>query len=241
MKTYLIKSLLLVSYIVSTGIVTDIQAQWYDPGTFNGMANIALNGELNRITINTGTSGNTTRKKEPASSGTAPKADLSYTPSVAVQQEVIKAVADEMGNGDTARARIIYEGLKRSNAINSFSILLKNYNFDALNLADVFSAYILLSWEMVTDKDASRFKKGISIYQDIMHREMQKSEKIATWDNAKKQQVAQRMILLAFMAQEAIKGGRDASIITGVQNKVKLICGVDVALYDLSDKGFRKL
>ena len=232
----------LVLLFLSVSVTEKLYAQYgLSPGTFNDMAYTALNANLNTITINTGTPGLYKKTKRTEGKPIAGKSikleDLSFAPSIVLQNSIIESVAAEMGKGNQSRTQIILSALKSEDAIQKFDDLLKKYGFDPRNMADVLAAYILLNWQIITGNEATQHLKGVYIYRDAMRGAMSANKTVMDWDNRKRQQICQRMALYAFIAGSA---GRDEKTLSGINRKVQEICGANVKDYILTDTGFKK-
>jgi len=172
-------------------------------------------------------------------------ADLSFTTSSQVHSEVVQSIAKIMAQGDNAKIKAGTDLLNRGNLLGEFDKLLRQYGFNSHDLADVFSAYVILSWQATTGNDAAKNPRGIEIFRKKMQALFGNNEEIRKFTNAQKQQTAETLsyiaVLVTLANQDLTRKGDAGAISQSHQNirqATMKITGMDITKYTLSQTGF---
>ncbi|MBO9631468.1 MAG: hypothetical protein J7578_00015 [Chitinophagaceae bacterium] len=189
-------------------------------------------------------------KGKPAS-GTTPVSkaaatSLNFTSSAEVHTKVLETIASIAAKGDRTMVRHHMEVLDKSNFLQKFDTLLRDYGFNSSNMADVFAAYIVLSWQAVTGKDAASFRSGIESFRQNIHGIMDNNEQLKKTTNAEKQQTAETLSYLAmifsYATQDQNKANNQKALAQTreyIRTGVIRISGIDLLKYELDQSGLR--
>jgi hypothetical protein len=210
-------------------------------GAFNNAMFLNTKGAIERGMRNRDakTSEHTVSKASPAKA-----ADLNFTPSPAVHDRVVQSIAKLMANGDATKIASNTNILNKANLLGEFNGLLGKYGFNSHNLADVFSAYVILSWQSATGGDATKSPRGIESFRQTVQASFIANESVSTFSNAQKQEVSETIAYMAVLVtlanQEVVKRGDPAAIANSHQKMGELTLkatGIDVAKYNLTQQG----
>lgn len=166
---------------------------------------------------------------------------LRYRSSAAVSQAVLDRVAHQFG-GDRAadyRQALVHDGV-----LEKFDALLRDYGFANRNLADAFTAYLVLSWEVVNDRDADAYRGGIAALRTHMRAALARNPRIAALADAQKQELAETFGYLAMIAagtrNQLERNGDRAALLRlqdGVNSSARKM-GVDLRAVAMTPQGF---
>ncbi|HZY62002.1 MAG TPA: DUF6683 family protein, partial [Edaphobacter sp.] len=158
----------------------------------------------------------------------------------AVNQKLVDAISEQQ---PSVRPRA--EKLFRSGVLTrTFDDLLAKYGYSPNNLADVMTAYLVLSWETVHNGDATRYPQGIEAVHEQMRDALAANPQVARFDDAQKQEMAETLADLAMMStiarKQLLKSGDTARLQQLEENVRKnvLVFGVDLGTVSLTNRGF---
>lgn len=217
----------------------------YDAGATLGLGQGAL---LNNAVIGSNVMGEVIAHQDgrTASVPEAPPAErelatLRYQSSAAVSQAVLDRVARQFGGEHAAAYR---QALVRDGVLTKFDTLLRDYGFASRNLADAFTAYLVLSWEVVNDRDADAYRGGIDALRTHMRAAMARNPRIAALADAQKQELAETFGYLAMIAagtRNQLERSGDRAALTRLQDGVNGTArkmGVDLRAIAMTPQGF---
>ena len=235
----------LVAMMASLALACAAQAQ-YDAGATMGLGQGAL---LNNAVIGSNVMGDVIAHQqdhEPsARAADAPSgrdlAALGYRPSATVSKRVLDRVARQFG-GD--RADAYRQALERDGVLEKFDALLRQYGFASRNVADAFTAYLVMSWEVVNDRDADAYRGGIDALRTHMRSAMARNPRIAALADAQKQELAETFGYLAMIAagtRSQLERSGDRAALARLQegvNDTARKMGVDLRAVAMTPQGF---
>jgi len=219
----------------------------YDAGATVGLGQGAL---LNNQVIGSNVMGDViahqARGAAPESQTAMPVAErdlaaLRYRPSAAVSQSVLDRVAQQFGGNHSSEYR---QALVRDGVLNKFDTLLRDYGFANRNVADAFTAYLVLSWEVVNDRDADAYRGGIDALRTHMRAAMARNPRIAALADAQKQELAETFGYLAMIAagtRNQLERSGDRAALARLQDGVNSTArkmGVDLRAVAMTPQGF---
>jgi hypothetical protein len=168
-------------------------------------------------------------------------AALSFRPSAAVSQAVLERVARQFG-GD--RADAYRQALMRDGVLEKFDALLREYGFASRNVADAFTAYLVMSWEVVNDRDADDYRGGIDALRARMRAAMARDPRVAALTDARKQELAETFGYLAMIAagtRSQLAHNGDRAALARLQDGVNATArklGMDLRAVAMTPQGF---
>ena len=219
------------------------QAQ-YDAGATVGMGQGMV---LNNAVIGSNVMGDVILKQgRPAQHGSAPAsaanlAALQFQPSSAVSTAVLDRIARQFGGRqpDSYRQALLREGM-----LAKFDALLQQYGYDSHNVADAFTAYLVLSWEVVNNGSATQNRAGIDAVRRHMQQALARDARFVAMPDAQKQEMAETFAYLAMIAsstRSALQRKGDpmglAKLQDGVNGTARKM-GVDLRNVKLTSQGF---
>lgn len=166
---------------------------------------------------------------------------LRYRPAASVNQAVLDRVARQFGGDRVAEYK---QALQRDGVLEKFDALLRDYGFDDRNLADAFTAYLVLSWEVVNDRDADAYRSGIDVLRARMRAAMARNPRIASLADAQKQELAETFGYLAMIAagtRNQLERTGDRAALARLQEGVNGTArkmGVDLRAVAMTQQGF---
>lgn len=132
-----------------------------------------------------------------------------------------------------------------SNAIwDSFDDVLGNFGYSSDNLADVTTAYYVMTWEVVNDEDATLHPSGIRAAHQTIEAAMAARPELQSLSDAEKQEACEIMAYMATVAGAAkneLRDSGDTLRLAQLQDTVRqsvLKQGVDLRKLQLTDQGF---
>lgn len=169
-------------------------------------------------------------------------AALQFQPSSQVSQAVLDRIAKQFGGRqpDTYRQALVRDGV-----LDKFDALLRQYGYNSHNVADAFTAYLVLSWEVVNNQgDAAQNRQGIDAVRRNMQRALAGNPRFAAMPDAQKQEMAETFGYLAMIAtstrhQLERKGDQMglARLQDGVNNTAQKM-GVNLRTVTMTPQGF---
>jgi hypothetical protein len=172
-------------------------------------------------------------------------ATLRFHSSDDVHAQVLRNVTRFLAQGDAAKTKQTEQILARNDPLGQFDKLLKQYGYDSHDLADVFTAYLILSWEVVNGTDSRQTPQGIVATRVAMQDALAGNQSVRTLADADKQKLAETMAYLSIIAAAAqndlVSSGDRASLAQmreGVRRTTMSIVGVDLKGIRLTDAGF---
>ncbi|HEY0244975.1 MAG TPA: DUF6683 family protein, partial [Mucilaginibacter sp.] len=172
-------------------------------------------------------------------------ADLNFSPSDQVHTKVLQSMAKIMSNGDEAKIKPNVNLLVNANLLNKFDQLLRQYNFNSYNIADVVCAFTILSWQTATGNDAAKTPAGIVIFRKNMLATLSNNDGIRNFNNAQKQELAETIsylaVLITLANQDPATRSNASALLQLRQNAREAalkITGMDVTKYTLTQTGF---
>lgn len=129
--------------------------------------------------------------------------------------------------------------------LRDFDRLLAANGHSPTNLGDVLAAYMVLSWEVVNDRDATRMPQGMRAVRRQLIGALAGVPSIAAMDAAARQAQAERtayLALAAVAAHRALKSSGDTTQLASLRASVRqsmLRSGIDLEALELTQDGFR--
>ena len=207
--------------------------------------NRMLNRSFARERAARGIKSNSTTSSKIAVTSKKTIVDLSFTPTIQAHDQVVTQFAKVLSNDNNAKIKPAKEGLEKANFLGMFDKSLSENNLNSHNVADVYTAYIIFSWEAVTGNDATKYKIGIAKFRDEIREKLNNSAE-SKFSNAQKQLASESLAYLAVFnylsTQELAKKGDAVTLNQTRANIAKMtanIAGIDVSRYVLNDSGFK--
>ena len=172
-------------------------------------------------------------------------ADLNFTSSAQTHEKVVQAIAKTLARGDDSKINPNTDMLVKGDLLGKFDNLLRQYGFDSHNLADVFTAYIILSWQAATGGDASKYPNGIQVFRKTIHASFSNNDNTRNFTNEQKQETSETISYIATLitlGHQDLKRKGDANVLLqfhqNIRNTVMASTGIDVTKYTLTQAGF---
>ena len=223
------------------------QAQ-YDAGATVGMGQGMV---LNNAVIGSNVMGDVILKQgrqsahrgsAPAQASAANLAALQFQSSPAVSQSVLDRIARQFGGRqpDSYRQALVREGM-----LAKFDALLTQYGYSSHDVADAFTAYLVLSWEVVNGGGSiGPNRAGIDAVRRNMRQALARNPRFVAMPDAQKQEMAETFGYLAMIAastrNEFQRKGDQMSLARlqeGVNHTAQKM-GVDLRTIKLTSQGF---
>lgn len=172
----------------------------YDAGATVGMGQGMV---LNNAVIGSNVMGDVILQKgrdsthrQPAPSA-ANLAALQFHASSDVSQNVLERIARQFGGRqpDTYRQALVREGV-----LAKFDALLQRYGYSNRDVADAFTAYLVLSWEVVNNSEARSDRAGVDAVRRNMQQALARNPRFTAMPDAQKQEMAETFGYLAMIA-----------------------------------------
>jgi uncharacterized protein DUF6683 len=169
---------------------------------------------------------------------------LDFRPDPAVTQTVNARFVDLLGSLQPDRRDQIASELDSGALQTRFSTLLSSYGYSSGNLADVMTAYLVIAWEVVHNKDATSYLNGIGIVHNGMRSALSHSPNVRDLSDAQRQEVAEtlgNLTMLAAVARSTLVQRGDTDSLVLLQENVLATTrkfGIDLAAVRLTDEGF---
>jgi hypothetical protein len=117
-----------------------------------------------------------------------------------VHQTVVHAMADDLAQGNAAQRERLVQSLSQDDAIGRFDGLVRTFGLNGSDLADVYTIYLVMSWELINNGDARENTAGIRALNTQVHRAFAQNPRLQTLADAQKQHIAETMVYLAMIA-----------------------------------------
>lgn len=181
----------------------------------------------------------------PAPAAEPPKAairTLSFVPDPAItareQERTIAFLRKRPGD-----AAAMEKAIRSGRLLGEFDRLLRRYDHSPDNLGDVLAAYLILSWEIVNDRDSTKVPAGQRAVRRQLIGPLAALPKYASMSDADKQAQAERtayMTMIAVGAYQQLKRSGDRAQLAALQRSVRdsvLASGIDLRRLELTDGG----
>ncbi|WP_084240602.1 DUF6683 family protein [Pedobacter africanus] len=183
-------------------------------------------------------------KSRPSAVNTA-KSSLNFVSTPEVHNKVLELIASLAAKGDKDKIKSAAAIIEKANFLDEFDKVLKPYGFNSHNMPDVFTAFIVLSWQAVKGSDASKYPEGIQIFRKQIHSVMNGNATLSKFTNAQKQEMSETLAYMAMLFtygnQNQIKSGNTAALAAtreNIRQGVIKVSGIDLTKYTLSNEGF---
>jgi len=180
-----------------------------------------------------------------AAAPAAALAQLRYRPDAGVHDRVVAQVVRFFTQGDASKQQQIARTLDKADPLGQFDILLRQQGYDSRNLADVFTAYLVLSWEVVNAADAMQAPEGVQAVREAIQQAFAGNVRMRTLPDAEKQMVAETLAYLTMVAvaeqrdlAQAGNPGPLTELRDGVRKTAHNLAGIDLGNVMLGDDGF---
>jgi hypothetical protein len=130
--------------------------------------------------------------------------------------------------------------------ISRFDQRFANYGFSKHNLGDTFAGYLIISWEILHNADASNSPRGIRRVREAVCQILEQRGKAAMLPNENKQKFSELLRSVSELASEQSRRLRQANNVAAEEQLLNQIAqaplklGIDLRLYRLTDQGFTK-
>jgi hypothetical protein len=184
-------------------------------------------------------------------SGPAPAIDpdaaraLHFTSTPAAHDSVLANVADFLAHGDRNAAPGIRGTLASSDVLAQFDGVLQQYGWNKDDLADVYAAYLVMSWEVINGGDATEHVPGIAAVRAKVRQALAANAKLRGLGDTDKQKAAETLAYLAVIAsasQDTPAMVRDpasmAKLRAGVSKTTAGVTHMNLKGVRLTDAGF---
>lgn len=165
---------------------------------------------------------------------------LSFRHDPEVSARVRQSVLDHMAGQPDGPA---LDAVRSGKLLDAFDRLLRQYAYSPDNLGDVLAAYLIISWEIVNDRDSTKVRAGLKAVRRQLIVPLAKLPKYMSMSDAEKQSQAERtayMTMIAVGASESLKQAGDATRLQALQKSVRagaLESGIDLEKLELTDGG----
>lgn len=159
--------------------------------------------------------------------------------SQSIQKNFISTIAKEQSSSKTKLEKV-FEGNKLR---SEFDRLLESYNYSAQNLADVMTAYLVISWQVVNMRDYND-KKGFDAVRRMLHKNLLSSDYLQTATDLDKQTVSETIgyqAMLTMKIYQTLAAGNKKDELEQFKNTVHSNLkesGLDLKNVELTSKGF---
>lgn len=172
---------------------------------------------------------------------------LSFVPDPAItareQDRIIAHLDRQSPNADPgARARL-EQAIRSGSLLRDFDRLLRRYDHSSDNLGDVLAAYLIVTWEVVNDRDSTQVPAGQRAVRRQLIAPLARLPRYASMSDGQMQAQAQRtayMTMIAATAYQALKRSGDRASLEALQRSVRasvLASGIDLRRLELTDGG----
>lgn len=169
-------------------------------------------------------------------------AALQFHASSQVSQTVLDRIARQFGGRQPDAYR---QALVRDGMLDKFDALLRQHGYDSHNVADAFTAYLVLSWEVVNNsRDAAQNRAGIDAVRRNMQRALASNPRFAAMPDTQKQEMAETFGYLAMIAtstRNALQTKGDQMGLAKLQDGVNTMAqkmGVNLRTVKMTSQGF---
>ena len=169
---------------------------------------------------------------------------LTFAPSIAVTRRVEQKFIAELGAKLPAQKPGIQELFDSGVLDATFASLLAKFGYSSDNLADVMTAYVILSWETVHNGDATQHPRGIAAVHRRIRNALASDPRVGAFSDVEKQEFAETLATMAMLdtlARRQLLAGHDTAQLLQLERGVReatLALGIDVGKLQLTDAGF---
>ncbi len=186
-------------------------------------------------------SGENSGKSRPSRTASS---DLNFVSSAKVHDQVLELIGTIAANGNKIKAKSAAETIRNANFMAQFESILRPFGFNRYNVPDVFTAFILLSWQATSGKEIGNYRQGIELLRKQIHSAMGSNSNLAKFSNDQKQEISEILsymaIFFTYACQEQLKNGDTASLTATRQNirqAVIRVSGIDLTKYTFNNNG----
>lgn len=168
-------------------------------------------------------------------------AALQFHASSQVSEAVLERIARQFGGRQPDAYR---QALVRDGVLDKFDALLRQHGYDSHNVADAFTAYLVLSWDVVNNSDAAQNRDGVDAVRRNMQRALAGNPRFAAMPDAQKQEMAETFGYLAMIAtstRNALQRKGDQMGLARLQDGVNSTAqkmGVNLRTIKMTSQGF---
>jgi len=158
--------------------------------------------------------------------------------STRVEQETIQALGRNPGQIADLE-KVIGSG----DMLREFDKILRRYGYDPTNLGDVLAAHLLISWEVVNDRDSRQSPAGQRAVRRQLIGPLAAVPEIAAMSDAAKQAQAERtayLTMISALTYQSLKRDGNRQALTALSSSVRQGLrnnGVDLQRVSLGDGG----
>jgi hypothetical protein len=207
------------------------------------MARSMMSQQLGRHTLEDAAIPSGTAEAHRSSVPSSPSV-LLFRPSPETTQQVNAQLVANVAQRDGAAAAQLDKLLASGTLRQRLAELLGKFGYSPDNLADVMTAYLILSWETVRNGDATRYPQGIAVVHRRLRDALAANPKVAALSDSQKQGFAETLADLAMLdtivRKQLLKSG-DTARLRQLEQRTRqatLKLGVDVGALQLTDRGF---
>ncbi|MGO4702962.1 DUF6683 family protein [Dyella sp. 2RAB6] len=226
-------------------LASTAQAQ-YDAGATVGMGQgLVLNNSaigsnvMGEVILKQGQSSHQGGAHEQASA--THLAALQFQSSSEVSQAVLDRIARQFGGRqpDSYRQALVREGM-----LAKFNAMLQQYGYSNHNVADAFTAYLAMSWEVVNNRSIGQNRAGIDAVRHNLQQALARNPRFVAMPDAQKQEMAETFGYLAMIASSTrneLQRKSDPASLAKLQDGVNGTAqkmGVDLRAIKLTPQGF---
>ena len=237
--------LILVPKIFADSVGSDVDAFDRDLGLERMGPNIV---NVDPSTIDSESSTSTpkhqTRKKSAASHVSHLTNALSYQPSQSVTDAVRGYMIAKLTQNDASALPAIEKRLANNSIPKRFDQMFAHYGFSDRNIGDTVAGYLVVSWEIVHNTNASADSMGIRRVRETIRQRMEQKGKVANLSNADKQkysEIIKYLTVLISDEQNRLQRANNEAGKRKLENQVAqppLRIGLDLRRLQLTDRGF---
>ena len=128
--------------------------------------------------------------------------------------------------------------------ISRFDQRFANYGFSRHNLGDTFAGYLIISWEIIHDADASSSPRGIRRVREAVCQILEQRGKAAKLSDETKQKYSELCKSISELVSEQSKRNREGNnqaaekLLKNQISQAPLKLGIDLRRLRLTDQGF---
>lgn len=171
-------------------------------------------------------------------------AGMNFVSSAKVQDKVLKLIATIAANGNKDKAIAAAQTIRNANFMGYFDKLLRPYGLNRHNVPDVFTAFIMLSWQAINGKDVGQYREGIELFRKQIHSAMDNNRDLQALANDQKQEISEILSYMAvfftYACQDQAKK-RDTASLTATRQNIReaviRVSGIDLTKYAVNNNG----
>lgn len=171
---------------------------------------------------------------------------LAFEPSTSVSRRVQAKLLEPIRAESPQAAESLQKIFEAGELERAFDQLLSQFGYSSHNLADVATAYLIMSWEIVNDADASEQTDGIAAVHRRLLAAFAQNLQVLRFSDAAKQEAAETMTLSIMLALAASREYRERGesepldrLRAGLRAGVQKSFGIDLGAARLTRDGFR--